>query len=459
MTSHPAAYACLALFAVTYLLVMLEEPLDLRKSKPVMVAAGLMWVVIAFAFDAAGQPEVAGHAIREYLLEFGELFLFLLAAMTFVNTMENRHVFRALRSWLVARRLSLRSLFWVTGLLAFFISPVADNMTTALVMGAVVLAVGAGRPRFLAVGCINLVVAANAGGAWSPFGDITTLMVWQAGKLGFWEFMALFLPAVMNWVVPAFFMSFAVEEGRPIVRDERVPLRPGAIPVIALFLATLALSVFMHARLHLPPVLGMMTGLGVLKLYGSFLRKKGGGGRSEPEPGEELAGGLEPNGGSHLPEGTRVVPVDPQEYFDIFRILERAEWDTLLFFYGVILCVGGLGTLGWLALASQLSYGALGPTAANVLIGLLSSVVDNIPLMVAVLQMNPAMPDGQWLLVTLTAGVGGSLLSIGSAAGVALMGQARGSYTFLTHLRWTWAVGLGYAASIAVHLVVNRHLL
>jgi Na+/H+ antiporter NhaD/arsenite permease-like protein len=143
--------------------------------------------------------------------------------------------------------------------------------------------------------------------------------------------------------------------------------------------------------------------------------------------------------------------------FDVFGILARVEWDTLMFFYGVILCVGALGAFGYLSALSRGLYGAggVGPTAANTLVGVLSAVVDNIPIMFAVLSMNPAMSVNQWLLVTLTAGVGGSLLSIGSAAGVALMGQARGSYTFMSHLRWTWAVALGYAAAIGTHLLVN----
>ena len=141
--------------------------------------------------------------------------------------------------------------------------------------------------------------------------------------------------------------------------------------------------------------------------------------------------------------------------FDIFQKVARAEWDTLLFFYGVILCVGGLGFLGYLAVVAQVMYIDWGPTAANIMVGILSAIVDNIPVMFAVLTMNPDMSQGQWLLVTLTAGVGGSMLSIGSAAGVALMGQARGKYTFFSHLRWTPVIALGYAASILVHLWIN----
>ena len=141
--------------------------------------------------------------------------------------------------------------------------------------------------------------------------------------------------------------------------------------------------------------------------------------------------------------------------FDVFSPVAKAEWDTLFFFYGVVLCVGGLGFLGYLSLASEMMYTGWGATNANIAVGVLSAIVDNIPVMFAVLTMNPEMSTGQWLLVTLTAGVGGSLLSIGSAAGVALMGQARGKYTFFGHLKWTPAIAVGYVASIYVHMMIN----
>jgi Na+/H+ antiporter NhaD/arsenite permease-like protein len=128
----------------------------------------------------------------------------------------------------------------------------------------------------------------------------------------------------------------------------------------------------------------------------------------------------------------------------------------MLFFFGVIFAVAGLGFLGYLALVGQFLYVDLGPTATNIAVGVLSAIVDNIPVMFAVLRMNPEMPLSQWLLLTLTTGVGGSLLSIGSAAGVALMGQARGIYKFTIHLRWSWAIALSYALSIVAHLYLNQ---
>jgi NhaD family Na+/H+ antiporter len=443
LTTHPVGYICIGIFVVAYALVMLEENLHMRKSKPVMVAAGLIWLLVAWVTAAHGQPDAAEHAVRHNLLEYVELFLFLLAAMTYINTMEERGVFDAIRVWIVNQGFSLRTVFWVTGAFSFVLSPIADNLTTALIMGAVVMAVGGGRYQFVAMACINVVVAANAGGAFSPFGDITTLMVWQKGLVEFSTFFRLFLPSLVNWLIPAFIMSLFLSKDPPEKSHEEIKLLPGWYVVVILFLCTIASAVTFHSVFHLPPVLGMMTGLGVLKLYGWVLKKK------------------------HMKEGGAIPTDNPFEAmshegaeakeFDIFKRLEKAEWDTLMFFYGVILCVGGLGTLGYLHLIAEAAYGpALGPTWANVGVGFLSAIVDNIPVMFAVLSMNPEMSLGQWLLVTLTAGVGGSMLSIGSAAGVALMGQARGVYTFFFHLRWSWAIALGYAASIVVHLFVNK---
>ena len=449
LTRHWVGYSAIGIFVAAYALVIGEEFLHLKKSKPLLVAAGLIWVLIGIAYAQVGDQHTAEAAVRHNILEFGELFLFLLAAMTFVNTIEERGVFDALRAWLVGRGWSYRTLFWVTGGLAFCLSPVADNLTTALVMGAVVMAVGVGNPGFVAVSCINIVVAANAGGAFSPFGDITTLMVWQKGIVSFGEFFALLIPSLVNWLVPAVLMAFAVGQGQPAPHEEQAVVQRGGWAVVGLFIGTIALAVLFHAVLHLPPVLGMMTGLGVLKLYAYFLKRAyDRNGLPLNEPDDVFAEPqLEPE-----PKASAKAPFDP------FKQLERSEWDTLMFFYGVILAVGGLGTIGYLALTSSAMYGGLGPTVANVLVGVLSALVDNIPVMFAVLSMNPDMSHGQWLLVTLTAGVGGSMLSIGSAAGVALMGQARGVYTFFSHLKWTWAIALGYAASIATHLFLNKHL-
>lgn len=443
LTGHWVGITALVLFFVAYLVVMAEEFIHLRKSKPVVLAAGIIWALIAWYYQSHGIPHIVENAFRHNLEEYAELLLFLLVAMTYINAMDERQVFEALRTWLIRKGLSYRALFWTTGLLAFSISPIADNLTTALLMGAVVMAVGGSNKKFVLLACINLVIAANAGGTFSPFGDITTLMVWQKnihasnGDVTFWTFFSLFLPALINWLVPAAIMSFAVPNEKPRGNSIQLPMRRGALMIISLFLLTIAMAVMTHSLLALPPVLGMITGLGLLQFYSFTLKISG----------EKTYLANNPNGDLSNP-----IP------YDIYSKVARAEWDTLFFFYGVIICVGGLGFLGYLSLVSQTIYGGWGATNANIAIGIISAVVDNIPVMFAVLSMMPDMSTGQWMLVTLTAGVGGSLLSIGSAAGVALMGQAHGSYTFFGHLKWMPVIALGYAASIATHMLLNQHM-
>ena len=447
-----SAYGILALlvFLVAYILVIGEEFLHLRKSKPVLVSAGIIWALVGAAYTLHGDTHTAKAAIEHALLEYGELLLFLLAAMTYINTMQERNVFEALRAWLCSAGLSFRSIFWITGVLAFLISPIADNLTTSLLMAAVVISVGAGHKKFVTLACINIVVAANAGGAFSPFGDITTLMVWQKGVVEFFTFFNLVIPSIVNWIIPAVIMSLFIPAEKPAPVDEHVEVKYGGYIVIALFILTIVMAVSSHNFLHLPPVVGMMTGMGILQIFGFRIRMHE---RRKHIVLEEAIANDAPISldDNWLSEHYKVK----HKPFDIFISMKRAEWDTLMFFYGVVLSVAGLGSLGYLGMLSAAMYEGLGATGANILVGIASAIVDNIPVMYAVLTMNPDMSQGQWLLVTLTAGVGGSLLSIGSAAGVALMGQARGIYTFFAHLKWTWAIGLGYAASIWAHFLVN----
>jgi len=429
LTSHWAGYLALVLFVIAYIFVMVEEFTHFRKSKPVILVAGIIWAVIGWVYVDQGLPDAAAKALKHNILEYAELFLFLLVAMTYIEAMRERLVFERLKVWLINKGFSFRQLFWLTGFLAFFMSPVADNLTTALIMGAVVMAVGSGNNRFISIAFVNIVVAANAGGAFSPFGDITTLMVWQKGIVGFEQFFSLFIPSLVNFVVPAAIMHFFIKNETPTSAGEQsITIKDGGVVITIMFLLTIATAVSFYNFFHLPPAMGMMTGLGYLMVVSYFVKR-----RQTGEPASER--------------------------FDVFRKIANAEWDTLLFFFGVIVSVGGLGFMGYLALASEAMYVQLGATYANILVGILSAIVDNIPVMFAVLTMQPDMSLGQWLLVTLTAGVGGSLLSIGSAAGVALMGQSKGHYTFGSHLKWIWAIALGYGASILMHLWINKALM
>ena len=447
LTQSTIGYVAILIFTCAYALVMLEEYLSLRKSKPVLLAAGLIWAMIGYVYSQHGQIAGAKSALEHNLLEYAELLLCLLVAMTYISAMEERRLFDALQAWMVWKGFNYKSLFWLTGVLAFFISPIADNLTTALLMCAVVMKVAGDNPKFINLACINIVVAANAGGAFSPFGDITTLMVWQAGYVSFSEFMPLFLPSVANYVVPAIIMSMFVPSTTPDVVHQHVELKRGARRIVGLFILTIATAVAFHAVLHFPPVIGLLMGLAYLQFFGFFLRKT-----LKASLHKKAALAIANRDDIALKRLGSVVP------FDVFRRVSHAEWDTLLFFYGVVMCVGGLSLLGYLGLVSEVMYTQWDPIWANVMVGILSAIVDNIPVMFAVLTMEPTMSMGNWLLVTLTAGVGGSLLSIGSAAGVALMGAAHGKYTFFGHLKWAPVIGIGYAVSIALHLMLNSAL-
>ncbi len=449
LTQHWVGYAAIAVFFCAYILAMLEESTMLRKSKPMVFAASLIWVLIASIYVSHGMGELSGRAFRSSLEGYAELFLFILVSMTYLNAMEQRGVFDNLRVWLLSRGFGYRKLFWITGILSFFMSSVLNNLTTALLMGAVVLAMAKDQRRFIAIACVNIVVATNAGGSFSPFGDITTLLVWQKGVVPFAHFFSLFLPAVVNFVVPAAIMHFWVPKDRPKASPQTLPMKRGAGGIIGLFFLTITTAVCFENFLDLPPAAGMLAGLSYLSFYFYYLyksRRKDDGAKRQAallaEPGVTASDLAAEQNRQH-------------QLFDVFHNVSQLEWDTLLFFYGVMVGVGGLSFIGYLGLVSGVLYTDLDPTIANVLVGIVSAFIDNGTIMYAVLTMAPNISEGQWLLVTLTAGVGGSMLAIGSAAGVGLLGQTKGIYSFMAHLKWLPVIALGYAASILTHFLIN----
>ena len=442
-----AGYAALIGFILAYTLVVFEEKIHMRKSKPVVLIGCIMWAIIGI-YEAKHGGGHAHEHIRELIGEIGELFFFLLVAMTYINALDERNVFQCLRAWLLGRGFGFRKLFWATGIITFFLSPLADNLTSALLMSTVALAVSNGNRAFIVPAFVNIIVAANAGGAWSPFGDITTLMVWTAGKVETQMFAYLMIPSVVNWIIPALIMYPFVPDEYPKVGDEEIKLKTGAKAIIVLGILTITTAVSFHQFLHLPPFLGMMLGLGLLMFLGFYLKKAGRHLRRKKTSTEGMGAN----------ENKKKENRRREERFDFFTKVEGVEFDTLLFFFGVLTAVGALQYIGYLAIVSENMYGTLGPTISNVLVGVLSAIVDNIPVMFAVLKMDPAMGLDQWLLITLTTGTGGSLLSVGSAAGVAVMGVDRQNYTFMSHLKWIPAIALGYLASIGAWWFVTMGL-
>ena len=273
LTQHWAGYLALIVFAVAYILAMTEEVTELKKSKPMVFAASLIWIFIAAVYTNDGMSEQAGVAFRSTLEGYAELFLFIMVSMTYLNAMEDRGVFDSLRVWLLSKNFTYRQLFWITGFQSFFISSGCNNLTTALLMGSVILAMGKGSPRFVTLSCINVVVASNAGGSFSPFGDITTLLVWQKGVVPFNDFFSLLIPAIINFVIPAAIMHFFIPKERPAAVMEAQAMQRGGWVIIFLFVLTIITSACFENFMNLPPAAGMMLGLDLFIVF-QFLPAK-----------------------------------------------------------------------------------------------------------------------------------------------------------------------------------------
>jgi len=413
----------LIVFIVGYYFIATEDKYHINKAKPALLTGTGIFMLIGVYFASHHLPkEPLEHAVNHLIIEIAEIFFFLLVAMTYIEAMIDRGVFSTLRYNLVSKGYTYKKLFWVTGLLAFFISPVADNLTTALILSTVLLTIDKENKEFLVPGAINIVVAANAGGAWSPFGDITTLMVWIDGKGAFGEFLFLFPAAIIGWGVTAFLLSRVVPDGQPpfSADEEKAEIQEGGKVIIGLFVTTIAMAVLSHQLLGLPAMWGMMFGLALLKMY-----------------------------------VYKVNISNSPTQLNAFSWIAKIENDTLLFFFGILAAVGGLHFIGFLEYFTAL-YESAGATVVNIGVGFLSAIVDNVPVMSAVLKADPNMgadAQSQWMLVTMTAGIGGSLISFGSAAGVGVMGKMHGIYTFSSHMKYAWTVLVGYILSIAIWYV------
>jgi len=442
LTHHIVGYLSIAVTVLAYVAAMSEEVIDLRKSKPMVMGSAIVWFAICIYYALHGEAKVAAVAFESNLLAYIELLLFILVSMTYINAMEERGIFDGLRIWLLSRQYSYRQLFWITGLLAFLLSTVISGLAVGLLMGTVAAAVGKRNKKFVGLACVNIVVATNAGGSFSPLGGISTLFVWQHKILHFQEFFLLALPCLVNFLVPAAVMHFFVPKETPAASTSTIWLRRGSKRVIFLFIVTLAITVWSNVVLELPPAAGMMAGLGLIQFFSFYLT----------QTAKEVKGDFD-----YAYKFFKVeVPVDNRKQdFDVYKNVGNVEWDTLLFFYGAMMLIGALGFIGYLDMIAHFLFGEISTTIANISIGLSSAFVDNGTLMFAVLSMHPDIPPGQWLLLTLTLGVGGSLLAIGSAPGVGLLGQIKEGYTFAFHLRWMPIILLGYFASIAVHFWIN----
>lgn len=419
LSNHPFGWMLLLIFIVGYYFIAMEDKYHIDKAKPALFIGTFMYILIGGFYALYGLDFIPfQNEITHLVYEIAEIFFFLYVAMTFVEALIERGVFNALKGKLIAKGYSYRELFWITGILAFFISPIADNLTTALILSTVLITIEKQNKAFLVPSAINVVVASNAGGVWSSFGDITTLMAWTAQKGEFTDFLYLFPAAFLGWIVTAYLLVRYVpdedpnKEGDPEIADKIEILKGGKV-IIGIGIATIAVSVLCKQVMQLPPMWGMLFGLSVLQLYMYTLKRR------------------------------------HKQDVNIFKSISKIENNTLLFFFGILAAVGALYFAGFLEYVTKL-YEVVNPTYVNIGIGFVSAVIDNVPVMSAVLKANPPIDYTQWMLVTLTAGVGGSLISFGSAAGVGVMGRMHGIYTFSAHMRLSWTVLAGYIVSISI---------
>ena len=422
MTTTWVGILCFLIFLGGYYFIAAEEKYHINKAKPALFIGTFMFILIGIYMAINGQDmHPLNDEVNHLILEIAQIIFFLMVAMTFIEALIERDVFNTLTYNLVSKGYTYKKLFWLTGALAFFISPVADNLTTALILSTVLLTIDRNNKPFLVAGAINIVVAANAGGAWSPFGDITTLMAWAAGKAPFIDFFALFPASFIGWLITAFLLAKTVPAGSPHFDPTTEPkfyVKKGGKVVIWLGVATIACAVLGHQFFHLPAMWGMMFGLSLLAVYAYCFK--------------------------------RIYKTE--EPIHVFHYMSKIENDTLIFFFGILAAVGALHFLGFLGYLVKL-YDIFGLSAVNIAVGFVSAVVDNVPVMSAVLKANPQMGIDQWLLATLTAGIGGSMISFGSAAGVGVMGKLKGIYTFGAHMSQAWKVVVGYLISLAVWYV------
>ena len=444
---HFIGYFALIITVLAYIGAMTEDLHQMCKAKPMLLGSALIWFAIFiyywFTYNTT-TPVIP--AFESNLTAYSELFLFITVSMAFLNAMTERGVFDALRIVLANNQYSYRQLFWITGVLAFLMSTVISSLTVGLMMGYLILSIGKSQPRFIGLAGLNAVIACNAGGTLSPLGGISTFFVWQQNMLQFTDFFKLTIPCIVNFLVPASIMYFSVSRDTPSIPKEKIILKRGSKRIIFIFMLSVMITIVSDEILHMPTVAGMMFGLTMLLFVSYYLNK------SENKFIKVNHFSTEHEYKNHI---------DSHKGFDVFKCIAGVDWDTLLFFYGAMMTVGALDFLGYLNAMEHYFLTELNPTFANILIGLTSSTVDNGTLMFAVLKMNPNFPIGQWLLLTLTLGVGGSLLALGSAPGLHVLGLMKEhlkegeGYTFTLHFRWMPAILLGFFASIATLYLMN----
>lgn len=448
------------IFVLGYLSITLEHPLRLDKTVPALIMAALIWAVLAIGFHAgwfsvidthervfdfmAGGEE-ATHGFENTLLHHlgktAEILVFLIGAMTIVEIIDLHRGFEVLKG--AVKTKSKKKLLWIIGILAFILSAIIDNLTATIVLVTLLRKLINNKNERLWYAAM-VVIAANAGGAWSPIGDVTTTMLWIANKVtaaGLIE--KVVLPSIACFVVPFFFASYLkpfrgnieVDTSEDLVAEKLLSSRT----MLFLGLGMIVSVPVFKTLTHLPPYVGMMLALGVVWLVSEYIH-----------PEEDFS-------------------KERRHLYSAHKALSRIEISSILFFLGILMAVAGLeslvygvvnneevGTLRYLAEVLQAAIP--NQDVVVMLLGVLSAIIDNVPLVAASIGMYDSPTDSVlWHFIAYSAGTGGSMLIIGSAAGVAAMGMEK--IDFIWYLRKVaWLAFVGFIAGAGVFLLFERVL-
>lgn len=413
------------IFIVGYAAIVLEHKLSINKSASALLTGVLCWTIVALV---STNIEETQHHLNEHLSEIAGILFFLMGAMTIVELIATYGGFEIITDKITTT--SQSRLLWIISMITFFMSALLDNLTTTIVMAALVSKiVHDSKLRLMYVGLI--VIAANAGGAWSPIGDVTTTMLWIGGQISTVSIISqLFIPSFISLLIPTYVLSTQMKGVLPKAQSnkESEMHAQGDFGKKTIFwvglIGLLSVPVFKSIT-HLPPFMGMLLALGTIWVTSELLLK------------------------------------DKEEHvkskLSIFRVIEKIDLPSILFFLGILLSVGALQTMGMLTSAADwLTENLKNQTIVVTIIGLLSAIVDNVPLVAAAMGMYSLeqfpMDDPFWELLAFCAGTGGSILIIGSAAGVAAMGIAK--IEFFWYLKkMSWLALIGYFAGIGVFLL------
>ncbi|MFT5235693.1 MAG: Na+/H+ antiporter NhaD/arsenite permease-like protein [Shewanella sp.] len=406
----------ISLAALALLSIIFEEVTHLNKTKTTLFFGCISWVVLFMSAGSPGQEKLIEAELNENLLEIATLWLFLMSTMTFVAYLNAKGMIQILVQKLFPQKVSVRMLMILVALFSLVLSAICDNVTATLVSLGLLTTfkLDTQMRRRMAV---LIIFAVNSGGVSLITGDVTTLMIFLEGHVQMSELLILFIPAAVSVMLLAVLFSLKAEghvSNTPIQRD----YHKVDVVIAIIFFCTIIATMVLNVLYGIPPVLTFLTGLSILFLVGHVSRSN-------------------------------------KEEIQILEYIRQVEFDTLLFFLGILLLVGMLKEIGTLDLLTQV-YSMYDPNISNFVTGIGSSILDNVPLTAALLKADPVLSTPEWLGLTYSVGVGGSLLVIGSASGIIAMSKVK-ELTFVSYLRYVPALLLCYSLGYGLTLLLANH--